>query len=192
MKRVPSYVLAGSSVLLLTACATTPSGPMIPVMPGPNKSPAAFSADQAACEQYAANEVQGHIQGAQNNQVANGVIGGALGAGIGAATAGSAATGAAIGGGIGALLGTASAAGWDQGAIQQHYDMAYASCMNAHGNRVPGPPPHRPRWYYRHGYAPPPGYGPPPPPPAENGPPPSDESGPPPDDQGPPPPPPPR
>ena len=180
MKRVRAYVLAGSSVLLLAACATTPPGPMIPVMPGPNKSPAAFTADQNACMEYAANAVQGHVQEAQNHQVVNGVIGGAIGAGIGAAAARSAATGAAIGGGIGALLGSTAGAGWEQGGVQQHYDMAYASCMTSRGNRVPGPPPHRPRWYWRHGYAPPPGYGPPPPPPDESGPPPDDRAAPPP------------
>src|SRR5436305_56909 len=87
MKRVSASILAGSSLLLLAACASTPPGPMIPVMPGPSKSPAAFSADQAACEDYAAKEVQGHIDAANNHQVVNGVIGAALGAGIGAAVA---------------------------------------------------------------------------------------------------------
>ena len=184
MKRVSASILAGSSLLLLTACATTPPGPMIPVMPGPSKSPAAFSADQAACEQYAANEVQGHVNAAQNNQVINGVIGAALGAGLGAAVAHSPATGAAIGGGAGALAGSAGGYGWEQGGIQQHYDMTYAGCMTSRGNEVPGAPRHRPRWYRHHGYAPPP-------PPGAGGPPPADQSGPPPDDQGPPPPPPP-
>jgi hypothetical protein len=183
MKRVSASILAGSSLLLLAACASTPPGPMIPVMPGPSKSPAAFSADQAACEDYAAKEVQGHIDAANNHQVVNGVIGAALGAGIGAAVARSPATGAAIGGGAGALVGSTSGYGWEQGGIQRHYDMAYASCMTAHGNQVPGAPRHRPRWYRNHGYAPPP--------PGAGGPPPGYESGPPPgDDQGPPPPPP--
>jgi hypothetical protein len=183
MKRVSAAILAGSSLLLLAACATTPAGPMIPVMPGPSKTPAAFSADQAACEQYAANEVQGHVNQAHDNQVINGVLTTALGAGLGAAVAHNPATGAAIGAGAGALVGTASGYGMEQGGIQQHYDMAYASCMTAHGNEVPGAPRHRPRWYRRHGYAPPP-------PPGAGGPP-RDMQGPPPsDDQGPPPPPP--
>ena len=46
MKRIRVTILAGSSLLLLAACATTPPGPMIPVMPGPQKSPAAFNADR--------------------------------------------------------------------------------------------------------------------------------------------------
>jgi hypothetical protein len=182
MKRVSASILAGSSLLLLAACATTPPGPMIPVMPGPSKSPAAFSADQATCEQYAAKEVQGHVEQAHNNQLLNGVIGAALGAGLGAAVARNPGTGAAIGGGAGALVGSTAGAGWEQGGIQRHYDMAYAGCMTSHGNEVPGWPRHRPRWYRHHGNAPPP--------PGANGPPRDMQNGPPPDDQGPPPPPP--
>ena len=34
MKSIRVSILAGSSLLLLAACATTPPGPMIPVMPG--------------------------------------------------------------------------------------------------------------------------------------------------------------
>ena len=187
MRRLPTIVLAGSSLLMVAACATTPVGPMIPVMPGPQKSPDAFAADDAACQQFAANQVQGHVQAAQNSQVANGVIGAALGAGIGAAVAHSPATGAAIGGGTGALLGSTAGAGYQQAGIQRHYDMAYAGCMRSHGNEIAGGPPHRPRWYARHGYGPPP-----PPPPGSSGPgydqqpPPPPDDG---DDQGPPPPP---
>jgi hypothetical protein len=148
---------------------------MIPVMPGPHKSPAAFTADQMACEQYATDVVQGHVQASQNQQVANGVVGGAVGAGVGAAVARNAGTGALVGGAIGALLGSQAGAGYEQGGIQQHYDMAYASCMTSRGNQVPGAPPHRPRWYYKRGLPPPPSPGaggPPPPPPDEQGPPP--------------------
>lgn len=184
MKPVLGSLFVGSSLVLLAACATTPPGPMIPVMPGAGKSPAAFSADQATCEHYAAKEVQGHIDAANNHQVINGVLGAALGAGLGAAVAHNPATGAAIGGGAGALVGSTSGYGWEQGGIQRHYDMAYASCMSAHGNEAPGAPRHRPRWYRRHGYAPPP-------PPGAGGPPREMQNGPPPpDDQGPPPPPP--
>ena len=196
MKRIQASILAGSSLLLLAACATTPPGPMIPVMPGPNKSPAAFNADQNACEQYAGDVVQGRVQEAQNSEVARTAVGTAIGAGIGAAAAHNAGRGALVGGAIGALVGSTAGTGYDQGAIQHKYDMAYASCMSSRGNEVAGGPPHRPRWYYRHGYGPPPpgGGGPPPnagPPPSdERGPPPDDQSGPPPDDQGPPPPPP--
>jgi hypothetical protein len=184
MKRVHASVLIGSSLLLLAACATTPPGPMIPVMPGPHKSPAAFNADQVACEQYATDVVQGHIQAANNQQATNGLVGGAVGAGIGAAAAHNAGKGALIGGALGALIGSTAGAGYSQAGVQQHYDMAYASCMTSRGNERPGGPPHRPRWYYKRGL-------PPPPPPGAGGPPPGDygpdDQGPPPDDQDPPP-----
>jgi len=181
MKPIRMSILAGSSLLLLAACATTPPGPMIPAMPGPHKSPAAFNADEDACEQYAADVVQGRVKEAQNSEVARTAVGTAVGAGLGAAVAHNAGRGALVGGALGALVGSTAGNGYDQGAIQRRYDMAYASCMTSRGNEVAGGPPHRPRWYYRHGYAPPP-------PPGAGGPPP-DEQGPPPDDQGPPPPP---
>lgn len=199
MKRVRASILAGSSLLLLAACATTPPGPMIPVMPGPHKSAAAFNADEDACEQYAADVVQGHVKEAQNNELATGAVGTAVGAGLGAAAGNT--RGAIIGGIAGALIGSQAGAGYQQGAIQRRYDMAYAGCMTNRGDQVAGGPPmrpHRPAWYWRHGYPPaPPGAGGPPPgydngPPAgaEQGPPPNDQSGPPPsgDDRGPPPP----
>ena len=185
MKRVRVSILAGSSLLLLSACATTPPGPMIPVMPGPHKSPAAFNADENACEQYAGDVVQGRVQEAQNSEVARTAVGTAIGAGIGAAAAHNAGRGALVGGAIGALVGSQAGTGYDQGAIQRRYDMAYASCMTSRGNEVAGGPPHRPRWYRRHAPPPPPGAGGPPP--DYQGPPPGDENGPPPDDQGPPP-----
>lgn len=167
MNKIRILALAGASALLLTACATTPPGPMIPVAPGPHKSPQAFNNDEMACEQYANDVVQGHVQAAQNREVTNGVVGGAIGAGIGAAAAHNAGRGALIGGALGALIGGAAGSGYEQGAIQRRYDMAYGSCMSSRGNEVAGGPPHRPAWYYKRGLPPPPppgAYGPPPPP----------------------------
>lgn len=175
MKSVRVFTLAGASVFLLAACATTPPGPMVPVAPGAHKSPQAFNADEMACEQYAADVVEGRVKDAQNREVARTAVGTAIGAGIGAAAARNAGRGALIGGAIGALVGSQAGTEYDQAAIQRRYDGAYASCMTSRGNHVPGGPPHRPRWYARHGYAPPPPPG---------------DGGPPPDDQGPPPPPP--
>src|SRR5579875_2930281 len=62
-----------------------------------------------------------------------------------------------------------SGAGFAQMSLQQQYDLAYAECMSAHGNRVPGfrPPPGGPG-YGGPPSAPPP-YGPPGPPPPPPG-----------------------
>src|SRR5881392_3230586 len=108
MNRVRVIALAGPALLLLAACATTPPGPMIPVAPGPHKSPEAFNADQMACTQYAENVVQGHVEGAQGRQVASGAVGTALGAGIGAAAGNT--EGAIIGGLTAALIGSQAGA----------------------------------------------------------------------------------
>jgi hypothetical protein len=159
--RLTTAVLA--PVLLLSACATEPLGPTIPVMPAPNKPFDVFQGDQALCKQFASNEVQGGAQQANNRQVGTAVIGTLLGAGLGAAIGGG--RGAAIGAGAGALGGTAVGAGPAEGAqysLQQRYDLSYAQCMYSRGNQVPGYQPPGPPPLPPPGYAP--GYPPPPPP----------------------------
>ena len=146
-----------SPLLFLSACATTPMGPTVNVMPNPNKPFDQFVSDQAQCKDYAAGQVQGAAQQANNQQVGTAVIGTVLGAGLGAAIGRG--RGAAIGAASGAVAGTAygaGPAGYAQYSIQQRYDMAYSQCMYSRGDQVPGysPPP---------GYAPGPGYPPPPP-----------------------------
>lgn len=157
---------------LLAACATTPQGSTVPVMPAPNKPFEVFANDQAVCSQYAQQQVSGQAQSANQQAAGVAVLGTLLGAGLGAAIGGG--QGAAIGAASGALGGTALGAANSQNQqarIQQQYDNAYAQCMYAKGNQVPGtapvsavPPP------------PPPGQGPassnmpsvaPPPPQAE-------------------------
>ena len=160
-------------LLLLSACATEPMGPTIQVMPAPGKPYEAFQTDQATCTQFASSPVPGGAQQANNQQVGTAVVGTLLGAGLGAAIGGG--RGAAIGAGAGALGGTAYGAGPAAEAnydLQQRYDLAYAQCMYARGNQVPGyqppgaPPPNYPPPGYAPAYPPPPGYAPayPPPP----------------------------
>jgi len=153
--------LAATVGVVLTGCVTPPMGPTIPVMPGPNKSLAAFQADQSVCEGYANQQTAGGAESANNTAVAEGLLGTALGAGLGAAVGGG--RGAAIGAASGAVVGTAvgaNASANAQMSLQQRYDMAYAACMQTKGDQVPGPPRRR-----RPPPPPPPGYGPPPPPP---------------------------
>ncbi|HVV70934.1 MAG TPA: hypothetical protein VHI52_05430 [Verrucomicrobiae bacterium] len=42
--------------LLLTGCATTPTGPMVRVMPAPNKPFEVFAQEQTDCEHYAGTQ----------------------------------------------------------------------------------------------------------------------------------------
>jgi uncharacterized protein YcfJ len=131
-------------LLLLDACVQTPLGPTIPVMPAPGKPFDVFQSDQLVCKQFADAQVAGGAQQANNQQVGTAVLGTVLGAGLGAAIGGG--RGAAIGAASGALGGTAVGAGPAAQAnmsLQQRYDLAYAQCMYARGNQVPGfaPPP---------------------------------------------------
>ena len=125
--------------------------PTVMVYPGRGKSPQEFGAEQAGCEQFASSQTAPGAAAANQQAVGGTLLGSALGAGLGAAIGGG--RGAAIGAAGGALAGTtygAAGAGYRQATLQRQYDIAYAQCMAAHGNRVPG---YRP---------PPPPYGPPP------------------------------
>ena len=81
--KLPATMLV--PVLLLSACASEPLGPTIPVMPAPGKPFQAFQEDQVLCKQNAAAQVQGGAQQANNRQVGTAIVGTLLGAGLGAA-----------------------------------------------------------------------------------------------------------
>ena len=155
MKRIDLRI-AGILVLtvLLAACVTAPTASTVPMVPGPNKSFDAFSADQAACQQYASAQTAPQAAAANNQAVGTALLTTALGAGLGAA-AGSGGwhsntgRGAGIGAGAGAVVGTAlgaTQANFAQMSLQQQFDVIYGQCMYAHGNQVPGiaPPPGTP------------------------------------------------
>jgi YmgG-like glycine-zipper protein len=133
-------------VVLVTACATVPSGPSVMVLPGTGKTFEQFQADDGACRQWAAAQTGTTAQEAATRSTVSGAaIGTAVGAGVGAAigaAAGGPATGAAIGAGAGLLGGTVVGAGDAYGAqhsVQRRYDIAYVQCMYAKGDQVPVP-----------------------------------------------------
>jgi len=172
-------IVSVSASLLLTACATVPTGPSVMVLPGNGKNFDQFQADNALCRQWALQQTgitpnQAGAASTVTGAVIGTVVGAGLGAAIGAAS-GSPATGAAVGAGAGLLGGTVVGAGNAYGAgisVQRRYDIAYVQCMYANGNQVPvsrglqpayrssaPPPPPPPPG------VPPPPAGPPPPPP---------------------------
>ena len=138
----PQIAAALVATISLTACVAPPAAPTIPVAPGPTKTLDMFSADQAACQQYAAAQISPAVAAANNQAVGCALLGGALGAGLGAgigAAAGNAGKGAAIGaasGGALGIIGNADGAPYPQESLQQQYDIMYRKCMAAHGNSV--------------------------------------------------------
>ena len=139
MNKVPLAIVALAVAVLLPACAQTPMGPMVTVIPKACKSFEAFEADQAVCKNHASREVAGQAEATNNQAVGGALLGTILGAGLGAAIGGG--RGAAIGAASGAVVGTgygANASAYGQMSIQQRYDQAYAQCMYSKGNKVPG------------------------------------------------------
>jgi hypothetical protein len=134
---------------LLAACAQTPMGPTVQVMPGAGKSFDAFQQDQAVCKAFATDQVRGQSEDANQRAVGTAAIGTLLGAGLGAAAGaigGNAGAGAALGAGVGVAGGSALGASNSQQAqvgIQVQYNNAFSQCMYTKGNQVPGyyPPP---------------------------------------------------
>jgi hypothetical protein len=134
------------ALVILGGCATMPTGPLVPVMPGPGKPFEVFMADDTVCRQWAQQQIGGASPSQTANQnvatgaTAGALVGGAMGAAIGAAT-GNPAAGAAIGGATGLLGGTAmgsNAGAASEYQLQRRYDIAYQQCMYAKGNQIPG------------------------------------------------------
>jgi hypothetical protein len=154
-------------LLVLSGCATLPTGPSVRVLPAQGKPFDTFRTEDATCRQWAEQQMGMSTQQAYDKNVATGAVAGtAIGAGLGAAVgaaSGNAGAGAAIGAASGLLLGTAE--GSQAGQVssreaQRRYDNAYVQCMYSYGNQVPG--------YNRSVMAPPPRpavTAPPPPPP---------------------------
>ena len=125
--------------MVLSACAQTPMGSTVPVMPGPNTSLASFQNDQATCRQFAQQAVADQAQGANLRGLGTAALTTALGAGLGGAIGGG--RGAGIGAASGALAGTGLGAAQSSNAqtsIQAQFDNAFAACMFSLGNTVPG------------------------------------------------------
>jgi uncharacterized protein YcfJ len=127
------------STALIAGCAAPPMGPMVQVLPAPNKPYSQFVAEDNQCRATASNAVAGQAETANNRAVGGAVLSTVLGAGLGAALGGGrgAAVGAATGAGVGAGIGAGASAG-TQGGIQGQYDAVYTQCMYASGNQVPG------------------------------------------------------
>jgi len=138
-----SAALVAVSGLLLTACATVPSGPSMMALPGTGKTFEQFQGDDGACRQWALQQSGSASDAANHSTASSAVVGTLLGAAAGAAigaAAGNPALGAAAGAGFGLFAGGASGSANAQGAygtVQSRYDSAYVQCMYAHGNQVP-------------------------------------------------------
>src|ERR1700757_5343739 len=128
MKSYASIALAG--VMALSACAQTPMGSTVPVMPGPNTSLTSFQNDQATCRQFAQQAVAEQAQGANLRGLGTAALTTALGAGLGGAIGGGrgAGVGAASGALGGAGLGAARSSN-TQRSIQAQFDNAFPACM---------------------------------------------------------------
>ncbi len=127
--------------VLLAACASTPTGPGVMVLPGTGKSFDQFRFDDYECRQYAQGQVGGKTADQAANEAgirsaaAGAAIGGLAGAALGGNSSGAVA-GAALGTAGGALAGTGTGSS-SAYSLQQRYDIAYQQCMYAKGNQIP-------------------------------------------------------
>jgi Glycine-zipper domain len=138
-------VAALTAMLALGACAVVPpTGPAVLALPPQGKDLAQFQQEDGSCREYAAAQIGygSPAQAASQSAVGSAALGTALGAAAGAllgAAAGGAGVGAAFGAGTGLLFGSAVGANnayASGGGLQLRYDLAYAQCMTARGNRL--------------------------------------------------------
>ena len=162
-------VIATSTLLLLTACATTPVGPRVADMPAPGKPFEVFIAEDRECRYWAENSLGISAREASDTAlVSSAAAGTVIGATVGALAGGH--RGAGGGAAAGMLMGSAVGAGQSANTahdLQYRYDLAYQQCMYAKGNQLPG---YRMQRLPATGATPtpalpPPSYPPPPPPP---------------------------
>jgi hypothetical protein len=128
------------AALSLGACAIVPTGPSAMALPGTGKHFDQFRADDAACRQFAYEQVGGVTanKAATDTAVGSAAVGTAVGAAAGALIDGS--SGAGVGAGAGLLVGSMVGAGMAQGAaydVQRRYDVGYFQCMYAKGHKIP-------------------------------------------------------
>lgn len=135
-----SALAAAAVALLVGACASTPTGPSVLVLPGSGKSFEVFRADDYECRQYASFQVNGTTpaQAGADAGVKSAAVGAAVGAVAGGLLGGH--NGAGTGAGVGLIAGSvagAGAANQTQRSSQQRYDFAFQQCMYAKGHKVP-------------------------------------------------------
>ncbi|MGH8307202.1 MAG: glycine zipper family protein [Gammaproteobacteria bacterium] len=156
-KSLLALVAAG----VLAGCAQLPVAPTIAVMPAPGMPFDVFQQDNATCQLYAHQSLGVSPNQAANNQVAGGAVAGAAVGAVAGALIGGNSDAAGVGAATGLLFGTTAGSGTASEttyALQWRYNIAYAQCMYAKGNQVPG--------YATVTPIPPPRSGAPPPPPA--------------------------
>nr|WP_294915871.1 glycine zipper family protein [uncultured Neokomagataea sp.] len=132
-------VVAATLCLALAGCAETPMGPTVQVYPAPGKNYQTFLQEQQFCKTQAESAVAGQASHENQRALLGAVATTALGTGLGAALGGG--TGAGIGaasGALGAGLGGGLYSRDQQGGIQSQYNNAFAQCMLAYHNILPG------------------------------------------------------
>lgn len=165
-------ILGAAVALAIVGCAQMPTAPTVAVMPAPGMPFDVFQQDNYLCQQYARQSLGGNAGNVANQQVATGAVAGTvIGAAAGALIGGNS-NAAGAGAATGLLFGSAAGAGSANQTtygLQRRYNLAYAQCMYAKGNQVPGyaapqymPPPPPPD---SSAIPPPPPGAPPPPPP---------------------------
>ena len=127
-------------ILIIFGCAsTTPKAPKIAVMTAPGKPFDQFVLEDKLCRQYAEEYIGSSPKSATGSGVGTALAGTALGTAAGALIGGR--EGAATGAGVGLIGGSIAGSGqtsYEAHDIQWSYDTAYAQCMYAKGNQVPG------------------------------------------------------
>jgi uncharacterized protein YcfJ len=134
--------IVGVLTLGLIACASTPVGPSLTVMPAPGVPFQVFQKDDQECRTFAQNSLNTTADEiAAKNTAKTAVIGAALGAVAGAMADGGSARNVGTGAAVGLLGGAAMGAGGGNEAskeVQRRYDIAYQQCMYSKGHQVPG------------------------------------------------------
>ncbi|MGZ3788095.1 MAG: hypothetical protein ACXVLQ_06200 [Bacteriovorax sp.] len=117
-------------VLFFGCSSSTPSGPKVAVMPGPNKPYEVFLGEHHFCREFALQSIGKSPKKTSANSIDTATAENATGAAAGPIAEGPMAK----------ATGEMSKVEYKGRDLQWSYDMAYTQCMYAKGNRVPGYP----------------------------------------------------
>jgi hypothetical protein len=134
-----AIILLFAFAIVVSGCASAPTGPRVAVMPAQGKPFEVFVADDKLCRTYAEQSIgESRNESAAKNFAGAAAVGTVVGAAAGAlSNEGHGSGGAGAGLVVGSMVGAGESANASRDS-QRRYDIAYEQCMYAKGNQIPG------------------------------------------------------
>jgi hypothetical protein len=129
--------ISAAAAAQIVGCSSAVQSPTVVVAPAQDKSPSAFAADNSTCTAVATQQGEAAKNSANMQIAGSAVMNAAFSAGNSVA-AGARGSMVAANAATGALTSAIASGQAAQATLQRRFDLAYAECMYARGNSLPG------------------------------------------------------